>query len=459
MADFEDDFRRSDRDLHSDGGWTVLASTDNTTDVLGIRSGYVTNLTTNAPAVASQSGTPATTFAQEVGASLTATVEGADSYIDVGCGYKPTGANFAAHPRTISARFRWLPSGARKLQIVSRLRGGSEIVHKDLDLATAGGVVSDHVAGDLREGGALSAEQLVVMTVERIDSGLLARVFLNNPDIDRPIMSAVIGHGYPPPDASDETDPGFAYLMFGSNGTAQSLRVTYFAFADSVAKTIDVTGVDGDEGTMRRMIALVRQRLGRGISERQTNIDPEAMRQDLRDSVEQIMLELGDLPWFAVREESLTLTIDDLDRATLPISVRRIHAIYREDRYRSKIWWQYLFHDTQDRLVIRVDPSAKSGAVTVRYLVRHKQFWDDDDRCPIPREHQELVVVDAALRSAEREQRFTETRNTLLARKRELMMLCKREQQRHLNQTRDIYQPVRQVRGYRRLGRRGAWGI
>lgn len=388
-----------------------------------------------------------TTAQQEIAIACGSALEGTvgTQFVECGIGALSSPTDFSADPWGIYARLGWESDGVRVLSLRRFLRGdAADTEVAAITLVAAGTIEADGYAGLLNEAGALSTPQLLRLVVVTTDSGMRATVYLNTWDDDRPVLTANIGTDFVPPTVST-TDFGSWWFGFGTSASAESLAVAMIIGSDyDVDEVTEEQDLSDNQPTYAELEQRVRSRYEGGIS---TNISQQRILDALRDEVEYLINRCGDVAWFLIREEAITLTVTARGLMTLPAKMRRALEIVTANGERIPFKFNRL--TTAGATVIEI-PSLTTGAHTIRYVMRHKQLVEPGDLCPIPREHAELVMAGAIKRLAVRDRNIEALKTyTIEHNMHEALFL--RDNNRFSDQRRAVWRP-RMVHGawYRR---------
>lgn len=451
MATFTETFEYANGtiDSVSSSAWLTFDSSD--TQNAGVK--VAQNAATNDSAAGSMCvyhTTDPATKAQRAEAWVTSFEQGTATYVDIGVGGQSFQggfpANWAARILGVYARLHWKADGVRTLSIRHRLRGGSDTELASVNLVLAGGIEATGFEGLMDHAGEIEYLQKLRLVVTEEDYGLGCRAFVNEPDDDHPTLFARLGSDFVTPTATS-TDYGAWWFGFGSASTSDMLWVDEFVGADYDISTDRLPQtLRPDQVTLAELRDRVKVRY-----ERTANVDlrDDDIDQHLNDEIEQVLNEVGDVAWFMRREDSVAIAPNDRREITCDAKMRRVLGI-RDSETGCNVWFRFLRYTTDGALLLQMENSL-SRTVLIDYMLRHRQLSQENDVCPIPREHTELVVVGACLRMSEvdRQERL---QRTFLARRQVLLGNLKRDMNRHSDQTRTRMDPRPPRMLYRRYG-------
>jgi hypothetical protein len=445
VTTFQDKFDRDDIDIDADSGWVVGDPTNNNSGIIEILDRYATNSLTGQAGAAMQAVTvPTVGPEQSVSAWVTSNVEHLEAKIDIG-----VGGNFLALwvDRVLGpwARLSWLPNGERRVSLHHLFRGGTEEQVREEVLILSGGAEAAGFEGVLLGSGALREFQRLRLIVVEEDSGLVASVYVNNDDDDHPIFKERIESDWIDPVAAAPTDYGDLWFGFGAVEPGTSLLVSEFTGGDYAQTDRVVAPVRADLVTLAdlRERTKLRITLGGNVS----NVLDEQLDRYINDSFTSILVELGDKAYFMRKTETLSATMVN-GRATLPLYMERPLGIYA-DIYRRQVNWRFLHLDANGACVVQIGwgNTVMTAPYEIDYYPHYVDMVEDDDQCPIPRKHIELVAVGAALRNAEIDRNAAGLKSHI-GRYMALLKLLKRDQNRLFDQERVVMGPSPTRRGY-----------
>lgn len=169
-----------------------------------------------------------------------------------------------------------------------------------------------------------------------------------------------------------------------------------------------------------------------------SNYPPETVDQFIKDSVDSLLIELGDLGLFARVEENLDLEADVTGRIWMPRNCERVESI-RRPVDGCKLEFTYRDMDAEGLVSVQIKgrPWAFAETLRVTYFRRPDEMIDDADRTMVPNRIDEAVIVGAARRIAEQDsdgsrqaaltQRYAET---IAAAKKHLSRLYRQSNER-----------------------------
>lgn len=460
MSSLTDNFARENEPLETDGAWRVLNEDGLVDDAataasegLEVFQRYATNQAAKAVVGVLLAATPESR-SQEVAVFGTSTAESADNFIDAGIGgddsLSPlqndgdpfgTVAEAAGTSPSLSwqagvwARLHWQAGGVRTLSIMHKLRGGVVTVAESANVVLSGGIAADGYDGRLTAQGALGELQQLRLVVTTDAFGMLARAYLNETDDDHPTLTARIVSDFVPP-TDDATDFGSWWFGFGG-AAARTLAIGDFFGADYDASVDSAEpGLRQDQVTLAELRKRVRIRYERS---RNTALADEVVDEAIRDTLNEILLELGDSPFFLIRNETLSLTPTTGTRTvTLDPKMARVLGVYTAATF-TPVESHFLYVTDAGAPVVQL--AACAGSYVVRYVARYREMGADHDVCPLPRQYTEAVVVGACLRLAEtdRKDQFTAYCLSRFEHFKRLLLL---DQGRYRNSERRALQPV-----------------
>lgn len=457
MTSFEetfDGYANGTIDTVSSSAWLSLDSTYTYPGGVKVSQKCATNTGTEQALCVYQTTRPATKV-QEAAAWITSAEEGAAAWVEIGVsaatfqgGYP---ASWATRVLGVYARLHWNSDGVRTLSVRHKLRNGSDTELGSVDLVTAGGVEASGYEGGMKDAGAVNVMQHLRLIVTEEDYGLGVRAYVNEPDDDRPTLFRELGSDFVTPTAS-ATDYGAWWFGFGSASASDKLYVFWAYGADyDLSEDRQPQVLRADQVRLAELIDRVKMRYDRSAKSDTRN---DEITQAVNDEIHQIMLEVGDVATFMRREDSVAITPNDRREVTLTAHMNRVLGM-REAETGSDVWFRFLRQDAQGAPVVQVENRA-NRTVLVDYLLRFTELATDDDVCPIPREHTELVVIGACLRLAEVD-RIESLQRTFLARRQVLLGNLKRDVNRNEDQRRTRMDPRPPRMIYRRGGYLSRW--
>lgn len=442
MASFSKKFNVANASIEDDANWTALDSIDGTADVITIVGNAAGAASGAHSAVAWYIGAVPASAQQEIGARITGAVEATTSYIDVGLlGQKDTDTLSAIH-LGIWARFYYLASGARRLAIYRYLPDdAASAVVMQANLVLAGGVESESYRGLLNDVGSLGTPQLLRLVVTPTDTGYRARAFINSQGDETPVLDAAIDG-----DFVDTSDPDAAFgrwwIGFGPSGAVHGVEAAFVYGLDYDASDDHAQqDVRPDQISLAELRDRVRNRYTRGVP---TALSDTLVDQSIRDAIDGVInsLQLGAA--FLWREESVDLATDtSTGRATLTTIMRDVMTI--SDQYGNPVNWRLVSYSASGAPIVVVD--GITGTYLISYVMRHSLPTAPDDRCPIPREHSESVVLGACYRIAMGEPRGDLARD-LMAEYELALGRLKSAMTRQVNATRPVMAVPMQPQNY-----------
>ena len=432
MATFTDEFDRTAGALGS--SWQSLNSNNSTSAVVIANTRAISN-DRSYQAVAwyiTTAGIP-TTAEQEVDARVVSATQGSNCHVDVGVMGTTASSSYSTTPLGVWARLAWLSNGVRRLSIHRFLPGDSaSATVRTVDLVLSGSIAADGHEGRLVQDGAVGYEQRLRLVVTATDGGLLARAYVNQGDVDRPTLAAVIDRDLLDTGVADQ-EFGTIWIGFGpSTGSAgdQAVLAVYGGDFDQ-SEDHSAQELRVDQPTLGDVLRRVRVRY-EGMTS--TVLRDDQLRDVVTDTIEDFINLAGDGCWFLRREETLSLTPNTTTGVvTLQANMRRVHEIV-DATDRSKTRWNLLYHTTAGAPVVELN-TGSSGSYIVRYTLRHAQISEDRDVLPVPREYLECIVVGACQKMASRD-RKGQLEASLAAEYQRLVRTAKIDMARHSNAAR-----------------------
>ena len=232
-------------------------------------------------------------------------------------------------------------------------------------------------------------QELRLTVVDEASGGTRLKVYVNGDDDSLPAIEFV--------DDVEVTTKVAGVWGFELGATSTGIDAWYASdkFADAD---------DGNQHVGRQLSELrvdLRDEITRGTG---TSLDDAFLDRAVNRAVQFVMKSLGSLAWWRQREETMTLTSVDTRTFELPPYVESVEAFFRaEDRHpHGNSIWAIGPNAQGTALKFQSALNFDGQAVIVRYYLKWTEMEVDTDRCPIPREHDELVVISAAMNIARR---------------------------------------------------------
>lgn len=481
MAEFYEDFIKSQTGtIEAFNNWTTLnygegAQAPGAADAVYIKDNYAarnTGTDANADVRAWQLAVVPETSEVEVGAWVTSDAEqdplvpDAIPSAEIFCGgYHPgTGTpdpTLNCH-YGVSLIFQWLPDGVRRIALrydtapsTDQPVGPGVLDATELasvELTRSGGLAVPGYEANLLEGGALGVLQKIRLVVVDDNYGMLAKGYINSDDNDRPTIVARIKTDFIRFGGAPGTR-GQCGIGFGKSLNAYDVQIANFAFREYAEANRDTIEIDQrqDQVTFGQLQERVRTRFRASKG----NVDDALIEQAILDSTEEIMNFAGDLAWFMRRQEDMDLSPDEKGLVVMPPYVRRVTNIF-SDTNSYKIPWKLSHINEDGNLVIYIGQRYRPAS-TVEFIAHHQAMALEEDPCPLPRAHTELIVAGATRWLAQID------RNTGLEKSMVIRFeLLKKEFKRDLTRLGTANRPIMRPRAYRnhrgRYRYRNWWG-
>lgn len=395
MADYSDDFARADEAIEA-GSWIALDGADDNSNVARVSASRMVSNSTSQRVVAWYTGTVPTGVPQENGAAVTSSGQGTNHYIDVGVMGKSGTSGFTSLPLGLWARLTYLANGARRISLLRFLPSDSaEATITDIDLVSAGGIEVAGYEGVLVKSGAVGVLQLVrIVAKASSPHGIRVQVFLNTRDDDRPVIDWLVDRDMQGTGDSNQTY-GRWWVGFGpSADSALSIAgVLGSDYVDDEGKVEDV--LRQDQPTLLEIMTRVRGRYERSA---RGSLTDAAVQDAVIDGLRRIRDRAGLNQKWLERIATISLTVNTAtSECTLPddidVPIRIMHA---SDN--TPVHFKRLARTTSGALVIQL--FALNGSFRVVYRMRYVEPSALDQRCPIPKQHDHVLVSAACMRLA-----------------------------------------------------------
>jgi len=439
MTSFQDQFNRADADLDGENGWDVIASDDVEAGRLELINRTAQNDDAVA-AVAFQETSAPTTNEQEVSGYITSTAEATENFIDliINGAHDTT---YTDRKAGVVCRLSWLANSERKLEILQEdisAANYSTYTAATLTMVNAGGTVQTGYHGHLIGDGAVDTLQHVRLVVREKDYGLEASVYVNSGDDDRPTLVAQL-----------RTDLVTAVGTAGHWGfamgaaVANTLILAEFQGKDYAPGIAVDSVLKSNHPSLLELRDRVKRKFSKGAN---TDLDNQYVDDIIGEEVEQIVLSLGDNPWFLIRKGNLTLTIDGDGFATMPSYVESVLKIERQNRkMMSTFTFETLESDGDVTIRLSTEREATGEVHIVTYIQRWERMDKPDDLCVIPRKHDGLVVYAACARIAGTGDRLPGLEQAFARGAEAKLAMLKKEQSRYFRMTKTRLRPRRRA--------------
>lgn len=215
----------------------------------------------------------------------------------------------------------------------------------------------------------------------------------------------------------NESDDGAPTIEFIDRGTEEgnpiqrdpgTWAITFGADSDIIVDSFEgmdeyVVPAFGITAGQHRTRSALRDALYALISRADNNdIDDDRANQALEYGITQVHEDLGDSALWRIKVRNATLDADSDGFITLPWDVDRILGVY-DSTGQYRLNWQEITHDGDGDIRTIILGSSTSSDYSIRYVERWDQMDADTDLCPVPRRHDELVILAAGIRMARHE--------------------------------------------------------
>ena len=239
----------------------------------------------------------------------------------------------------------------------------------------------------------LGVLQEIRFTVTNEENGVRLRGFVNNDDDENPTLSYL--------DRGVNVSRSFTTKAAGYWGMMISATAAGVDSWDAQDKYVVPQEGKHVGRTLAQLRTLLSDRISRGGNR---NLTDAYLDTQLNLAQNEVMTSLGDLALFNKREETMTLTSTDSGKTfELPTRVETLIDILRSPS-RTPVDWSML-NMNQENTGIRVRMSQNIGgeSVFVLYKIGWQDMLSDTDRCAVPRQFDESVILSAVLRISERQ--------------------------------------------------------
>lgn len=195
---------------------------------------------------------------------------------------------------------------------------------------------------------------------------------------------------------------GFSYevdnIHLNNAGSIQLGEEFYNAWLDVRQGEVDATVEDDTLLRLSDLRTAVRRRYERtGLGNASSNTQIDGF---INDALREIYNTLGDNPWFLRKVETITATGFYPSTIELPKRIRR-PVRFESSAYPGRPLRVKSLYTTDNGSVVVTLPSDVSGPYLVYHTEVPRDLEGDDDRCLVPRDYQELIVILACKRLAE----------------------------------------------------------
>ena len=442
MATFTDQFNIANAaTLDGVGGWQV--QDDGSSGAIEVFTTAAVNKTVSQEATAVQETTVPTTREQRIRANVAclANPSSGTSYVTIGC-YGVQDGTAANFEWGWGLQLGWDSAGtARTLRIIRNTAGGFSgagtsfnalITNANVTLATFNGTD-------------LTTLQEIQLIVTQIDGGMRVRAYLNEGDLSNPTLEFLDPHDFPV--NATATQVAGWYIGLGVHDVARALLV-YNVYAEDYSESSIDDIQEKDQPKLSELRTAISERYS-GAST--MSLDDTILNRFINNAVQRCIRDLGDAATFMQPTTVITLEADANGFATLPRYVKRPISLWRANENREAPW--YLAEQTVNgAVVVNLDRNDSPGSTEVRmtYVVKFENMEADTDRCPIPKEYQELIEVATCIALASKDE-MTTRRATYLEEYGACLGSVKSDLQRGVRSKHFRFAPLRMGRGRRRL--------
>ncbi len=238
------------------------------------------------------------------------------------------------------------------------------------------------------------AFQEIEIISEPVDGGVRVRVYINERDLSKPTLEAVINRDFITSDSAF-TDVGHAFIFFGKHTNARSFAVTYFDHEELVLDTEPLVTGRRDTPTLKE----VRDDCYLVYERNTSSTDQETAAVDLfiNWAVRDILGHLGDTCTFTRFEGIFNVTPGTNGYLNMPENVDRIISMERETSPGHPVPWSWSADNEHGSMHVQII-NNESGNMRVVYQTRIEKAVDDGDHIIVPRKYQETVVTGAVMR-------------------------------------------------------------
>lgn len=382
----------NDTDL--DGKWLAFANSSTTYTIDGLVGGYTVGLEGSAFAKYPKYLDSANQLLDALVYSIGESAQHKHilwGRITRGVAFAESGPNL---PKGYGCVLTYAEDGSRTLEFVKVKPTGQT---ESLAIRTV--TLNQQNPGDgLTDLGVLQRLRFMIVDEERdnnlTEQSVVLRAYLNEDDLGQPTLEfrddGIVldpGTGVAPP----WRQPGTWMISFGA---AEETFYDTVSFTD--AYVVPSFGVYGKKSrTLAELRAAVKRRLTIGGN---TGYETELLDDAINDALLEAKSELGDKALFWMKLVPYTMTTDDQNLCYLPEDVDRVIEVYDQTYGNGKVGWSYVVDDERGRCRVEINSHPDGRIYTVKYVASFEPLVNDGDFCPIPREHDEVVVIGAALR-------------------------------------------------------------
>ena len=365
----------------------LLTNWTNVTGKLIAVTDGVAQRSSGTPATAWQSGNLPQSTEQHIQANVVVTTFGAGQYISL-LARVDSDVTAASYSPKDGYQMRLVFTASDNCDLVfhryNKNTGGQEDALTNVDVSTSMLKVSSTELGVLQE---------IRFTVTNEENGVRLRGFVNNDDDENPTLS-YLDRGVNVSRSFTTKDAGYWGMMISAAG----LGVDSWDAQDKYVVPQEGKHVGR---TLAQLRTLLSDRISRGGNR---NLTDSYLDTQLNLAQNEVMTNLGDLALFNKREETITLTSTDSGKTfELPTRVETLIDILRSPS-RTPVDWSML-NMNQENTGIRIRMSQNIGgeSVFVLYKIGWQDMLSDTDRCAVPRQFDESVILSAVLRISERQ--------------------------------------------------------
>lgn len=201
----------------------------------------------------------------------------------------------------------------------------------------------------------------------------------------------------------DTTDTSvFSYDIDGvhldQDGSVQDGVALYQKWVEVISRITDPNVLDMDRPTLGNLRSRVKRRYERNTSGNAATADQ--INVFINDSLREFYNTIGDNPWFLRRKETITVSATYPTTTTLPRTIRRIVRVEDAAYPGRMIPYQCMGFTDSGRIEMSLH-GAPTSQVTVWHLIVPRELVSDGDRCMVPLDYVELVVILTCKRLAE----------------------------------------------------------
>lgn len=201
-------------------------------------------------------------------------------------------------------------------------------------------------------------------------------------------------------DTTDTTVFSYAVdgVHFDEDGYIQDGVALYQKWAEVIARLTDPNVLDLDRPTLQTLRSRVKRRYERNTSGNAATA--AQINGFINDSLREFYNTVGDNPWFLRRKETISSIARYPSTTTLPRTIRRIVRVEDSAYPGRMIPYQCMGFTDSGRIELSLH-TASTGQVVVWHLIVPRELDGDGDRCLVPMDYVELIVVLACKRLSE----------------------------------------------------------